>query len=42
MADIVAADPTLRASVSVAIPDATFKPRVVTCIPLVAVTIPVE
>ena len=40
--DIVAADPTLRPSVRVAIPDAIFKPNVVICIPLVAVTIPVE
>ena len=39
---MVAAEPTLRPSVSVDIPDATFRPRVVTCIPLVAVTIPVE
>ena len=39
---IVAAEPTRSPSVSVAIPDAMFKPRVVICIPLVAVTIPVE
>ena len=42
MADIVAADPTLSPSLRVAIPDAIFKPKVVICIPLVAVTIPVE
>ena len=42
LADIVAADPTLRPSVRVAIPDAIFRPNVVICIPLVAVTIHVE
>ena len=38
---IVAAEPTRSPSVSVATPDAIFKPRVVICIPLVAVIIPV-